>query len=81
MIIILSDNDYLEYALKSISSYKKIKIITRYDFGISFFDKTNLDEDVLAILDMDVARTDSFHLAISIAEDKSADLQKPFHIS
>jgi hypothetical protein len=81
LIVILSDNDYIEYALKSILSYKKLKIITRDDFGISFFDSHSLEEDALVILDVAAAKPENFKLAISIAEDKSADLQKPFHIS
>jgi hypothetical protein len=81
MIVVASDYDYILYALQSLKLYKKIKIVTREYFGVKFFDRDTLNEDALVIVDEDCVQAKDFPISISISHDKSADLQKPFHIS
>ena len=75
MIIIFSDNNYIEYALKGMPLYKKIGVSTISD--LNELNATN----TLIIVDEKPINYDHFSSIITISHKPSSDLQKPFHIS
>ena len=74
MIIILSDNSYIEYVLKGLELYRKL--------GVSTVNSLNKLDTInsLVIVDEKVADYEHFPAVITISHKLSSDLQKPFHI-
>ena len=75
MIIILSDNSYIEYVLKGLELYKKFGVLTANN--LNQLDTINS----LVIVDEKIANCEHFSVVITISQNPSSDLQKPFHIS
>ncbi|WPX96396.1 helix-turn-helix domain-containing protein [Candidatus Bandiella euplotis] len=76
MITILSDSDYIEYALKTVGIYKTLEIST-----INCLDNRGDLESSVVIVDDKPIDLESLPTFILIAHHKNANLQKPFHIS
>jgi two-component SAPR family response regulator len=75
MIVIFSDDNYIEFALKSFPIYIK--------FGISTTNNQLFipSEKHLLIIDKELPKHTNFSAAIQISNKKHSDLKKPFHIS
>ena len=75
MIIVFSDNNYIEYALKGLELYKELGVLTVNDLS-----QVNTN-GILVIVDEKVMHCEDFSVIITISHKPSSDLQKPFHIS